>query len=152
MPKILRVQGYAEQLFGITTEGYQAQEIFRATNSCMLGDYEGECHAFALFCSSWVNLWPLLGQNTGLALWPEPAQLFIGFCITNSQSIHIPNQRCGCFQAQRTVHLVLLSANMCLNRSLLIQYRSLAHHYSRFLLRNLARCICMYACTYVSIY
>lgn len=96
----------------------------------MLGDCEDKCHAFALLCSPGVNLWPLLGQNTGLARWSEPARLFIGFCITNSQSIRIPNQ------SQRTVHLVLLSANICLNRSLLIQYIPLAQILQQILIKK----------------
>lgn len=97
-----------------------------------------ECkyYVLALFSAVGVNLWPVLGQNTGLALWSEAAQLFIGFCRIkkNSQTIQIPNQRYGCFQAQHTVRFImLLSAHIYLNRTLLIEFRPLTHHYKRFL-------------------
>lgn len=39
-------------------------------------------HMFALFFALGINFCPLLGQNTGLALWAESAQLFIYFYIT----------------------------------------------------------------------
>lgn len=111
---------------------------------------------FALFFALGINFCPLLGQNTGLALWAESAQLFIYFYITKKSlsSIVFPNQRCGCLQAKHIGSLVLLSTHICLSMTLLIQYRSLTHHYSRVSLGNLARCICMYtsACIYVCIY
>lgn len=86
--------------------------------------YERKYHVLALFFSLGISLCPLLGQNTGAALWSESAQLFINFCITRMslQSIVFPNQRYGCFQAKHTGSLKLLNTHIDVRTTFLTQY------------------------------
>lgn len=84
---------------------------------------ERKYHVLALFFSLGISLCPLLGQNTGAALWSESAQLFINFCKTRKslQSIVFPNRGYGCFQAKHTGSLKLLSTHIDVRTTFLTQ-------------------------------